>query len=108
MSHFKIRYTLNNEPMAETIEATSPISALDKFHRSMQLVSGINHKKYKIASLASFYPLDPQGTARLGFHESRYDLPHGDNPNLSLSEEVIPEPPTLAFMDNLENGRLAE
>jgi hypothetical protein len=94
--------------MKEFIEGTSPINALDKFHKSIQLTSGISHKDYKIISLGLVYNLDPTGGCKLDNVESRYDVPTSPNPDLQPEAVVKKEKEvTMAFMDGLQSGRLA-
>ncbi len=100
---FTIRYTLNNEPMTETVEALTPVKALNLFHESMQLVSMIESTAYKIVSLALSYNADPQGRVSGGTIHSRYDLPKSANPVLKPKAKVKQEPdPVMPFYNEVE------
>lgn len=102
MHHYKIRYTLNGEPMSETIYSPGPVSALDKFHRSMQITSGVKPEEYEIISLGHVYNLDSTGAGRLQDVESRFDLPGSPNPNLLTRKVAIPaETEPFAFMASI-------
>jgi hypothetical protein len=108
MANFKIRYLLNNEPITESVEGSGPISALDHFHKSIQLKSGFNPEDYKIVSLALVYAVDPFGSARQGYAESRFDLPHSTNPNLKAPVQPSTLTTSMGFMDEPLEGKLSE
>lgn len=52
------------------IDAPNPVSALNQFHRLLQLKVGTKAKDYKLKKLALFYNSDAWG-ARIGLHRVR-------------------------------------
>ncbi len=108
MQRFKIRFTLKGQPMEEKLEGANPISALDHFHKSMQLTSVIKPGEYKILSLHHIYPKDPWGTTKLGMIESRFDIPKTANPNLAYAPRRPALTEEMPFVEDLSEGKLSE
>lgn len=127
MSHskYRIRYSRKNLtgsaiPCTCDVMGVSAISALNAFHREMQLTKELGDDKrnvlrpklapdeYSITSIALLYNSDNSGRARGEWIESAFDLPaNARNP------DVRPKPDNkeeafMPFMAGCESGRLAE
>lgn len=126
MSGFKyrVRYTRKGNtseiPLTEDVVGVGALSALNVFHRTMQLQSKMSNDKktvlrpklapsdYSIVSIAILYNTDPSGWNKGETVESPFDLPVGSkNPDLRrvqpLNEENM-----MAFMATVGDGRLAQ
>lgn len=89
------------------IDAPNPVSALNQFHRLMQLKSGIRSKDYKLKKLALFYNSDAWGRGS-DYIESEIDLPASANPDLLKIEDNKQELQEEApFISQLDQGRLS-
>lgn len=77
---YRIRYTLKGHPIIEDFQAGSPISALNFFHRKLQVIQKNEPKDYVLNRLSLFYNANASGQPLMV--ESPYDIPKTDNPDL--------------------------
>lgn len=97
MKNFRIRYNLQNRvPAAWDTRCSSPVMALNQFHRHAQLEVGMTPKEYSITGLFEFYNSDATGRGRGVVIESAFDLPTSENPSV-VQEIMEAAPGTTAF-----------
>lgn len=106
-------------PCVSDIYGTSAASALNAFHRWMQLAKELDsykqvvrpqlkHTEYRITGIAQIYASAATGRIGSEMIESAFDLPQNStNPNLLDKPKEQPEN-LMGFMDNLPAGRLAQ
>lgn len=121
---FRIRYTRMGEngalPCTEDVYGISATSALNVFHRTMQLTKQMSsdrkevvrpklyHNEYSITKISQLYNSDATGRGGGEWIESDFDLPpNSKNPNLA-NKAPKDEVASFGFMDSVQSGRLAE
>lgn len=129
MSDFKyrIRYARRSDnnpnaliPCTDDIYGVSALSALNNFHRKIQLTQELSdnrknvirpklgHKDYTIVKISQLYNSDAAGRSRGEWIESDFDLPANTrNPDLSAKPEPAEEA-VMPFMADVGTGRLAQ
>jgi len=126
MSGFKyrVRYTRKGNtseiPCVEDVTGVGALSALNAFHRTMQLQAQLSSDKktvlrpklapsdYSIVSIAILYNTDPSGWNKGETVESPFDLPaKSKNPDLRPIQPLNQDN-MMAFMETAVGGRLAE
>jgi hypothetical protein len=127
MSNFKyrVRYTRKSDtgaaiPCTQDIYGVSAISALNHFHREMQLSREVGEdrktiirpklgpKDYIITKISHIFNSDPTGKQRGEVIESDFDLPgSARNPDLTFKQPSF-ETEAMGFMTELRDGRLAK
>lgn len=109
MKLFRVRYKLNSVDAAWDTHCSSPITALNQFHKHVQVELARKPEEYELASLNEVYNSDPTGAGRGIMIESPYDLPHSANP--VVQKEVIAaqqDNSSFGFLKKAIGGRLAE
>ncbi len=121
---YRIRYTRKGNaselPLTEDVDGVGAISALNVFHRTLQLQAKMSSDKktvlrpklapsdYSIVSIAILYNTDPSGWNKGETVESPFDLPAGaKNPDLRPVQPLNHDN-MMAFMATVGPGRLAE
>jgi hypothetical protein len=122
---YRIRYERLGEsgatmPFTKDVYGVSAISALNCFHRDMQLTKEIADDKktvmrdklkpdeYSVTQICLLYNSDASGKCRGEWVESPFDLPpNSKNPDLWKKEEPK-QNDAFAFMAEIQDGRLAE
>lgn len=106
-------------PCVTDIYGTSAASALNQFHRWMQLTKELDSSKnvvrpklcpeqYRITGIAQIYSSAASGRIGSEMIESPFDLPaNPTNPDLNEVKKPV-EDNFMGFMDNLPQGRLAQ
>lgn len=92
---YRVRYTLNGLPVIEDFQASSPISALNFFHRKLQILKDHKPKEYVLNGISLFYNANASGQPLMV--ESAYDAPKTDNPDLKEIYKVTRPEDTEAF-----------
>lgn len=109
MNRFKVRYIKGDRETYIYIDAANPVSALNSFHKTLQLKQGVRADEYRITGMALRYTRNPYGLIDDGFMESEFDLPKSANPDL-LKKEVHHTPHNQSeapFMAELDKGRMS-
>ncbi len=98
MKRYKIRYWAGEDRgLSIDFDASSPVTALNQFHRMMQLDEEILPDKYGIKSIGLYYNSDASGNQRGEWIESLFDLPDTKNPIIPKAPRVDAEDQTTAF-----------
>ncbi len=92
---YRIRYQRDHLDLVTDRPATSPISALNLFHKEMQVALGLGPKDYKLVQLSLLYNANSHGTPEMV--ESAYDLPKADNPDLAAIYKITRQEETEAM-----------
>lgn len=102
IAKYRIRYTWGGKDYVVDAPSTSPIAALNGFHKLMQLVTErhgvdvirpmLKPADYKITSLHVIFDANDHSLSRLPIKmvEQKYDLPETPNPDLK-TEEALPD-----------------
>lgn len=104
MQTFVIRFTeKGSEPKATHKPGSSVISALNFFHKEMQLAKNLKPEDYHIISIGLYYNDDSTGRAKGNWRESLFDLPKTPNPDVKLHLKKIEEESTttMPFYDEV-------
>lgn len=111
MTHkYSVRYTAGGKDQILTVDASSPVRALDRFHFVAQMELGYKPDGYEIKSLALYYNEDSTGRMRGEFIESVYDIPKSKNPEIQFKpkKEQVIQTEAMPFLAEAQAGRLAE
>lgn len=103
MKTYRIRYSVTPIPAVWDTRCTSPITALNQFHRHVQLELGHQPSSYTVLSLSEVYNTDPTGKLRGLVVESKFDLPTSGNPTVTkeTKEGVQDGTGLMAFYDDV-------
>lgn len=88
MKRFRIRYSAGSIPAAWDTFCSTPITALNQFHKHMQIELAKKPEDYKLEKLVEVYNTDPTGNNRGITVESPFDLPTSPNPLISTKPEL--------------------
>ena len=109
MKRFRIRYSAGPIPAAWDTTCSSPIAALDQFHKHMQVELAKRPEEYNLEALAEVDNTDPTGGCRGSQVESPFDLPTSGNPDVGRTQ-TNPEDlnNTFKFYEKATGGKLSE
>ena len=88
---FRFKYKLGETEAVWDTTCLSPITAIDRFHRHVQLELARKPEEYKVEAMFHVYNEDSTGRQRGKIIESQYDYPHSANP------VAKPEPKEMAL-----------
>ncbi len=107
MKHFRIRYSAGPIPASWDTHCSSPVTALNQFHKHIQVELGKRPEEYQLEKLSEVYNTDPTGNLRGITVESQFDLPTSANPEVMAKStgELVEPTQTMAFYDDLPVSR---
>lgn len=114
-ARYRIRYIYNGKDFVFDAPAQNPISALNGFHKLMQLTTErngvnvvrpmLNPEDYKITSLHVVFDSNDHSFSKLPIKmvEQKYDLPNTPNPSVK-DQPVLPDVQTeeMPFVKEVE------